>query len=427
MKRIGVFRKVLLVKKWGLYMSIVLLVLLSSCKEIEKPQNKPMKFNVPEAYLEEADSIPSFWITTIDEVNDFITNNVRKGTYSTIGTSAGGHPIQAVFYGSPREGTGTTTYSGSLSVNDIGAYRGNDNEKTVYLGIAGVHGFELEGIMGMINLISVLEKGQDLNGTEWPAITAMLDSLDRIILVPLVNPDGRARVPIRMESHKGHAPDAFLVHEYLNTGGKEGGKIIGWPDVKEFIPMDFSKFEFPGGYPNENGVNIMHDDFFGKVQPETRMLFDLTAKEKPDLIMNMHTGVHRDNYFMRMFPPDCEATLIPVWETLYTSVHTALTLNGLQKNDDLQMQADPNMLAAGGYVNSKLSYNLNTALNFHCGALCVVIENASHGYSGIYDNGEPVLQTPAKLLKSELTAHQESMRFLYSTGGRAKWNITFNK
>ena len=56
----------------------------------------------------------------------------------------------------------------------------------------------------------------------------------------------------------------FTVAEYLNTGGKPDGTITGWPQIKEFIPMDFSKPGFPGGYPNDAGVNIQHDDFFGK-------------------------------------------------------------------------------------------------------------------------------------------------------------------
>jgi hypothetical protein len=133
--------------------------------------------------------------------------------------------------------------------------------------MAGVHGFELEGIVGSINLINVLETGKDLAGNEWPQIVSMLDSLDRIVIIPLCNPDGRDRVPIRMEKFRGHEPDAFHVHEYLNTGGRDGGKLIGWPDCKEYVPIPFDKFEFPGSYPNDNGYNLMHDNFFGEMQP----------------------------------------------------------------------------------------------------------------------------------------------------------------
>lgn len=396
---------------------IVFIMFISLAVFTLQAENKHKKFNVPESYLEEAKDIPPFWITTTSEVNDYIKNNVRKGTFRTIGYSAGKRPIQAVFYGSPREGTGTTTYSGSEAINNIGKFRGKDNNKTVYMCLAGVHGFELEGIMGAVNLISVFETGKDLNGNSWPQIESLLDSIDRIIIIPMLNPDGRARIPIRMESHKGHNPDAYIVHEYLNTGGIKNGKIIGWPDVKEYIPMDFSDFEFPGGYPNDNGVNIMHDDFFGYVQPETRALFDLVAIEKPDLIMNMHTGVHRDDYFMRILPIEYDLGYLAVFKGLYTAVHTKLTKEGLKKTSDIQKEATPEV------KKGKLSYNLNTALNLHCGALCVTVEDASHGYSGIYDDGKPVTQTPQKILKAELTAHQEAMKFLKRTGGRSKWKF----
>src|SRR3546814_5312739 len=78
--------------------------------------------------------------------------------------------------------------------------------------------------------------------------------------------------------------------EYLNTGGNADGSITGWPEVKEYIPVDLSKPGFPGGYPNDNGVNLRHDDFFRNPQPETNILYEVTSRERPDLIMDMHTG-----------------------------------------------------------------------------------------------------------------------------------------
>lgn len=395
--------------------------LLLSCSKQDGKMKQINEFNVPQELLEEVENIPSFWLSTIDEINQFIKTTVRKGNYEQIGVSAGGRPIYAVFYGAPRLGVGTTTFSGSQSIHDIEAYRGPDYDKTVYMGLGGVHGFELEGIVGIVNLISIFETGYDLNGEEWPDLEEMLNVIDRIILIPLMNPDGRARIPIRMETHKGHAPDAFFTHEYLNTGGNIDGDLIGWPQVKRYIPMDFSKFEFPGGYPNDNGVNIMHDDFLGEKQPETQALFDLCKKENPDIIMNMHTGVSRNNYFMTMLRPLlCESELIPIWESLYVSVHTKLTEEGLKKTRDLALEANPNIVKGG------LGYNLNTALNLHCGTLCVVVESPSHGYSGVYDNGNPVEQTPEKLLRAQLVAHKAALEFLQLSGGRSQWNELVN-
>ena len=247
---------------------------------------------------------------------------------------------------------------------------------------------------------------------------AVLDSLDRIIIVPLCNPDGRDRLPIRMEKFRGHEPDAFHVHEYLNTGGRDGGKLIGWPDCKEWVPMPFDRFEFPGTYPNDNGYNLMHDNFFGQVQPENRIILDLAEREKPDIIMNMHTGVSRDNYFMEMLAPTVGAfspMLLNVWQDLYTYVHTELTLKGLKKTMDPEKETRRRPVSGAGAMN------LSSVLSFHCGALTVTIEDGSHGYTGIYDDGTPVDHNPLKILTSELTAHRASMQFLSRNGGVPQW------
>lgn len=36
-------------------------------------------YTFPDGYLDQAEDIPSFWVTTVDEVNDFINTKVRKG------------------------------------------------------------------------------------------------------------------------------------------------------------------------------------------------------------------------------------------------------------------------------------------------------------------------------------------------------------
>uniref|UniRef100_UPI0032178555 M14 family zinc carboxypeptidase n=1 Tax=uncultured Draconibacterium sp. TaxID=1573823 RepID=UPI0032178555 len=363
-------------------------------------------FNVPVQYLQEREDIPSFWLTTVKEVNEFIEKQVQKGKIEIVGTSASGRPIRAVVYGSPRQGKGTTTFSGALGFRDVHAYRGADHQKAVYMGIAAVHGWELEGIVGMVNLISVIEKGKDLRGKEWPEISEIVTRLDRLILVPIVNPDGRLRIPLRMEPYRG---TDGIVHEYLNTGGNPDGTIIGWPQVKEYIPLNFERSVFPGGYPNDAGVNIQHDDFLGKRQPETQTLFDLTERERPDLIMNMHTGA----VYMNLLHPLCEPVLSSVFDSLYKYVHKRLAAEGLQKMKRLQ-EVDPKQASLSGY-------NINTALNLHCGALSVTVESPSHGFSGKNKNGEAVIHTPGMLLDAQLICHQEAMRFLAESGGRSLW------
>ena len=178
-----------------------------------------------------------------EEVERFLDGRVRKGAVQEIGRSAGGRPIRATFYGRPRSGKGTTTFSGALGYGDVRAWFGPDYARKVYLAMASVHGGEFEGIVGIVNLIAVLETGADLRGRAWPGITAAAAALDRIVLIPILNADGRSRVPLRMGVHRGAD---HTVAEYFNTGGQPDGSLIGWPDCKEFIPLDFSADPVPG-------------------------------------------------------------------------------------------------------------------------------------------------------------------------------------
>lgn len=389
--------------KWiPLYGSIVLSSMLLAAETAGRFPN------IPEDYLQEAESIPDFWLSTLEEVNRFLDGHIHTGMVATIGTTAGGRQIRAVCYGQPRHGKGTTTFSGSLGFGDVRAYTGPGAEKRVYLGIAGVHGGEFEGIVGMVNLLAVLETGTDLRGRSWPEITAAARSLDRIIIIPVMNADGRARVPLRMGRHRGSDE---TIPEYFNTGGWPDGRNIGWPDCKQFIPLDFSRTQFPGGYPNDNGINIQHDDFFGQRQPETEALFGLAARERPDLILNMHTGA----VFPLMHRPFAEPALTPVFEKLFRLVQTRLTERGLQATNDPRTEADPLRAAPPS------PYNLDTALNLHCGALSVVIESPSHAASTAKRDGKPFLFTPDDLLDAQLLCHQQAMKFLVDTGGRSRW------
>ena len=367
--------------------------------------------NIPKDYLTQPDTCPPFWINTLTDVNTFLNTNIHKGDVQTIGTSAGNRPIRAVFYGHPRSKKGTTTFSGSLGFRNIDKYLGSDANKKVYLGMSCVHGGEFEGIVGTINLLSVLETGADLTGQQWPDITQAFQSLDRVIIIPIVNPDGRARVPIQQLTYRG---DDYSVFQYFNTGAWTNGEQIGWPTCKEFIPLDFSQTEFPGGYPNDNGVNIQHDDFFGSPQPETRALFDLTAQERPDLILSMHTGAPLNNYHTCMYRPFIEPSLMPAWENLYRQTHTQLTHANLKATNDPNLEADP--------AQQNLSvFNLDSALNLHCGALTTVVESPCPGYAAKSRDGSLAPHTPQDILKAQLICHQECMRYLGETGGRVQW------
>jgi hypothetical protein len=363
--------------------------------------------DIPPEYLVQADVIPDFWVSTVEGAYSFLDHQVHKGVVQQYGTTAGSRPMRAVFYGTPRGPKGTTTFSGSLGFGDVRAYLGPDNGKKVYMAMGSVHGGEIEGIVGLVNLLSVLETGKDLRGKPWPEIAAAAAKVDRIILIPITNVDGRARVPYRMLRNWGPNDQ---VQEYFNTGGVKNGKLLGYPNCKQYIPLDFSTVVFPGGYPNDAGVNIQHDDFFGHPQPETRALLDLVARERPDITVNMHTG----GDFMLMAREFTEPSLTPAFEELFRRVQTALTLAKLQATDDVAREADPSRAKLG-------VYNLDTAINLNSGALAVLIESPSHAASPAMRYGQRFTHTADDILNAHLTAHQEAMKFLAETGGRVRW------
>lgn len=370
-------------------------------------------YSIPPEYLTQPEKRPSFWISAVDDVEQFLQTRIKKGTVSCVGTSAGGRPIHAVSYGTPRQGKGTTTFSGSRGFFDVSRYLGPNADLKVYLGLSAVHGGEFEGIVGSVNLLSVLETGADLAGNAWPEIERAAEALDRIVVVPLSSPDGRARVPIDQHTYR---ENDYGVFQYFNTGAWTNGEQIGWPTCKEYIPLDFTKTSYPGGYPNDNGVNIMHDDFLGSPQPETRALFELTARERPDLIIDMHTGAPLNDYRPCMLRPFIEPALTPSWEALYRRVHTRLTTEGLQETDDSTVEADPAARTGG------LTPNLTTALNLNCGALCSVIESPCPGYAAKGRSGGRAYFPEDDILRSQLIFHQEHMGYLAETGGRVIWS-----
>ena len=226
-------------------------------------------------------------------------------------------------------------------------------------------------------------------------------------LIPVTNVDGRTRVPMRSLVHRG---TDHTVQEYLNTGGKPDGSLIGWPQCKQNIPLNFSTTQFPGGYPNDAGVNIQHDDFLGAQQPETRMLLALTVRERPDLTMNMHTGA----VFMHPLRPFLEPVLTPVYEAAYRRIMGALVEAGLQQSRDLAKETNP--------ARERMSpFGLDSALNLNCGSLSILVESPSHAFSTARKDGQPFIHTPDLLVDAQLICHQEAMAYLVANGGRSRW------
>lgn len=370
--------------------------------------------DLPPEYRAETTDVPDFWLTTSRGIADFLDRRLTRGTVQVLGSTGGGRLLRGVTYGTPRVGRGTTTFSGSLGFRNTRAWLGPDADKRVYVGLGAVHGGEFEGIAGIMNLLAVLETGTDLRGREWPGLTAAAEQLDRLVLVPIVNLDGRDRIPLARVPHSGTENRWY---QGLNTGVRADGQNLGWPHCKEFIPMDFDQVMFPGGYPNDAGVNLQHDDFFSpRRQPETSALLELCATERPDLLLNMHTGAPPKNYYVRAHRPFCEPALAPIFDLAYTALHTHLTKVGLQGSAGPALESDPERAPRG-------CYNLDTALNLHSGVLAILVESPCHAFDGHNREGELVHQSLDAIVDAQLACHEAAMQFLVDHGGRAAWGV----
>jgi len=227
---------------------------------------------------------PDFWQSDWDDVNAYL-DALKVGDVWEIGRSEGGHPIRAVAYGEKEPIEQTATYSSAIAAGHPESFfdpakRG----KPVLVIFSSIHAAEIEGCVTCLNFANVMETGIDLRGRRWDELREIASRV-RIVLVPLAQPDGRIRSAVK-NLIGGTVDDLY----YYGQGVKKNGEILRWPDCKRMQPIPLDEMEFLGGYYNDAGVNIQHDDFFApKVAPETRALIDLVRDEIPDCVMTLHS------------------------------------------------------------------------------------------------------------------------------------------
>jgi hypothetical protein len=363
-------------------------------------------------FFEDRPDIPEWWQSTLTERDSFFSTQVKKGEVINYGTSAGGHPLLAVGYGTPRTGRGTTTANGALGFGNIRAWLGPDHTKRVGVIFSGIHAGEFEGIVATMNLLAVLETGKDLGGRAQPSLALAAARFDRIIIIPIANPDARARIPTRMLPFTGNSKTA----SYINVGAWTNGSLVGWPANKEFAPIDFKLMQFAGGYFNDAGINFQHDNFLGTMQPETRALLDLCARERPDLSLNLHTGANWNDYFLVLCHSDINSALEPAWADLYRRVHSSLAIAGHRSTTDPVAESDLTLTSSFGQ-------NLDTAINFHAGTLSAMIESPSVSFAEKRRDGTPVFSDPLKLIDAHLCIFTAAFDYVVDTGGLPAWTI----
>lgn len=233
---------------------------------------------------------PFFWKTRPEEQEETLSL-VKRGTVTKVGDSAGGRPIYKVEYGKSNLPKGTANLSSALGAHDIRAYAdktGADYIPTVFL-VGCVHGGEFEGTAAVLNLIKMIETGTDYKGERDEELISLVDRV-HLIIIPMANPDGRCHIPF--DTYVGRT---FFDLRYYNQGTWKDGTLCGHPGCKKITPLK-DHVDYLGGYFNDAGENMMHEDFFGKVSAGTRAVLDVCREEAPDFSILLHGGDNCRNY-----------------------------------------------------------------------------------------------------------------------------------
>ncbi|OQA84141.1 MAG: Zinc carboxypeptidase [Lentisphaerae bacterium ADurb.Bin242] len=225
---------------------------------------------------------PEWWKVRLPEIKEQL-KLVQKGRVETILRSK---EISAVYYNEKEYPPPKVRWPTAAGSGNPDSFKTSGYEPQGVMIIAGVHGAEPEGVAAVLNLLQLLETGKDLRGKERPFLLDLLNRY-RLTLIPCCNPDGRKLSPDHM---KGVSPEEF---HRISQGVWLDGSTIGWAKSKEFFPLPLDKVSFPGGYPNRDGYNIMHDCAPGKLYTgEAKAILALAEKCQPDLFLNLHSQEH---------------------------------------------------------------------------------------------------------------------------------------
>lgn len=225
-----------------------------------------------------------FWKVRPAEIMELCENATKCSRKEIICRTPLGYPVYALFYGDFNEPPPQTNWSAGQGSTTYRNYYGRPQGGTqTFLFIAGVHGAEPETVAGAANVIKMLETGTDFRGRRDEELIRLAGRY-RLIIVPCVNMDGRAISPDHLRGVD------WVTFRKVSQGVWADGSLIGWRGSKAWFPLPVGKVAYPGGYPNADGYNIMHDACPGDIRTEeAKALLKLAARWRADAVLNGHS------------------------------------------------------------------------------------------------------------------------------------------
>jgi hypothetical protein len=227
--------------------------------------------------------IPEFWCGDVSGL-EARWAKLRLGHVSTVAVTPGRRLVRLISYGEPEALPRHANFNSAVGAHEPSAYLDKKaRHRPVVLFVGPVHGQEVEGLTGLVNLVQVMETGSDLRGTPQPRLRS-LGQQCRLLIIPTGNPDGVARFEPRMLIGMDE-----LDLRFWGQGSWSDGTVCDWPQVKRLHPMRGEKVGFLGCYFNDAGVNPMHDEFFAPMSSEAPAILQLAMQEGPDLATSLHS------------------------------------------------------------------------------------------------------------------------------------------
>ena len=304
-----------------------------------------------------------FWITEPDDIAKILAS-CKRGTVHTLCKSAGGHDIPYITYGEKEDYNRQANFSSSCGARHPKYYADREGKRKTIMIIGATHGQETEGVCGIANLLSLLETGVDLRGEPVPMITEAFDALNpRLIIIPIYNMDGRLRCPADSMLGEPHDADGYGLR-YYGQGTWKDGSLCGWPQCKMVHPIKDAAGHL-GAYFNDDGVNLIHDNFFAPMAEETRALMKLIDEEAPECVVGLHGGSNSTNELLQ---PD----YVPLYikEGVY---NLACATAALEEAHGYKTKVNPVKDTVPGFPPP--SFNLTTAIYHICGAVTSTYES----------------------------------------------------